>query len=159
VPNIVCEICGLPLPGWTPKEGEALLCPACRNKTYAFDRARSFAVYQDAVVRAILLLKFEQIEPLGRWFAERLAEVVKAEGERLAADVVVPVPLHRERERERGYNQAALLSNPLAKRLRLPHKAVLLMRTRAAAGQTSAEFGGKMGVSPWRFCHTSRQPG
>jgi len=131
VPNIVCEICGLPLPGWTPKEGEALLCPACRNRTYAFDRARSFAVYQDAVVRAILLLKFEQIEPLGRWFAERLAEVVKAEGDRLAADVVVPVPLHRERERERGYNQAALLSNPLAKRLRLPHKAVLLMRTRA----------------------------
>ena len=49
----------------------------------------------------------------------------------LAADVVVPVPLHRERERERRYNQAALLSNPLAKRLRLPHKAVLLMRTRA----------------------------
>jgi hypothetical protein len=31
---------------------------------------RSFAVYQNAVVRAILLLKFEQIEPLGRWFAE-----------------------------------------------------------------------------------------
>ena len=66
VPNIVCEICGLLLPGWTPKEGEALLCPACRKRTYAFDRARSFAVYQDAVVRAILLLKFEQIEPLGR---------------------------------------------------------------------------------------------
>jgi len=47
------------------KEGEPLLCPACRDRTYAFDRARSFAVYEDAVVRAILLLKFEQIEPLG----------------------------------------------------------------------------------------------
>ncbi|MCU1315927.1 MAG: phosphoribosyltransferase [Candidatus Acidoferrum typicum] len=81
-------------------------------------------------MRAILLLKFEQIEPLGGWFAERLAEVVKTEGDRLAADVVVPVPLHRERERERGYNQAALISKPLAKRLRLPHKAVLLMRAR-----------------------------
>src|SRR5437016_9443168 len=30
-----------------------------------------------------------------------------------------------------GYNQAALLSMPLAKRLRLPHKAVLLIRTQA----------------------------
>ena len=69
------------------------------------------------MVRAILLLKFEQIEPLGEWFAERLAELVKAEGDRLAADVVVPVPLHRERERERGYNQAAPLSKPLARRL------------------------------------------
>ena len=92
---------------------------------------REASVYQDAVVRAILLLKFEQIEPLGAWFAERLAEIVGAEGDGLAANVVVPVPLHRERERERGYNQAALLSRPLAKRLRLPHQAVLLMRTRA----------------------------
>jgi len=66
VPDIACEVCGRPLPGWTQKEGEPLLCPACRDRTYAFDRARSFAVYEDAVVRAILLLKFEQIEPLGR---------------------------------------------------------------------------------------------
>jgi ComF family protein len=131
VPNIVCEVCGRPLPGLARKEGGPLLCPACQNKTYVFDRARSFAFYKDAVVRAILLLKFEQIEPLGAWFAERLAELVNAESDAMAADVVVPVPLHRERERERGYNQAALLSKPLAKKLRLPHKAVLLMRTRA----------------------------
>ena len=130
VPNIICEVCGRPLPGLAQKEGEQLLCPACQNRTYAFDRARSFAVYKDAVVRAILLLKFEQIEPLGAWFAERLAELVNTEGDALAADVVVPVPLHRERQREHGYNQAALLSKPLAKKLRLPHRAVLLMRTR-----------------------------
>ncbi|HTF26239.1 MAG TPA: hypothetical protein VK937_20380 [Candidatus Limnocylindria bacterium] len=73
----------------------------------------AIAVHEDAVVRAILLLKLEQIEPLGEWFAEGLAELVKAEGGRLAADVMVPVPLHGERERERGYNQAALLSKPL----------------------------------------------
>ena len=53
------------------------------------------------------------------------------ERDRFEADVVVPVPLHRQRERERGYNQAALISKPLAKRLRLPHKALLLMRTKA----------------------------
>jgi ComF family protein len=131
VPAILCEVCGRPLPGLERKEAEPLLCPACQEKTYAFERARSFAMYEGAVVRAILLLKFEQIEPLGTWFAERLAELVNAESNVLAADVVVPVPLHRERQRERGYNQAALLSKPLAKRLRLPHRAVLLMRTRA----------------------------
>jgi len=131
VAAIACEVCGRPLPGWKRAEGQPLLCPACQDKTYAFDRARSFAVYEGALVRAILLLKFEQIEPLGRWFAERLVELVKGRVDGLQADVVVPVPLHRQRERERGYNQAALISKPLAKRLRLPHKAVLLMRTRA----------------------------
>jgi predicted amidophosphoribosyltransferase len=85
-------------------------------------------------VDAILLLKFEQIDPLGAWFAERLAEVVRGEANAMAADVVVPVPLHRQREKERGYHQVALLSRPLAKRLRLPHESVLLMRTRARPG-------------------------
>jgi competence protein ComFC len=66
----------------------------------------------------------------GAWFAEQLAELVHAEDDALAADVVVPVLLHRQREGERAYNQAALLSKPLAKKLRLPHKAILLMRTR-----------------------------
>src|SRR5216684_6968598 len=83
VSGLLCEVCGRPLPGLAQKEGEPLLCPACRDRTYAFERARSFAVYEAAVVRAILLLKFEQIEPLGAWFAERLAEVVGAEGDRL----------------------------------------------------------------------------
>jgi len=72
--------------------------------------------------------------------------------------VVVPVPLHRQRERERGYNQAALLSKPLAKRLGLPYKAVLLMRTRAGPEKQSSLWR-RMGVRAWRFCHTSRQAG
>jgi predicted amidophosphoribosyltransferase len=66
VPQPSCEVCGRPLPGLTPEPGRALLCPACRDKTYAFERARSFAVYEGALVQAILLLKYEQIEPLGR---------------------------------------------------------------------------------------------
>jgi ComF family protein len=48
----------------------------------------------------------------------------------MAADVVVPVPLHRDRERQRGYNQAGLISKLLARKRGLPYKAVLLMRTR-----------------------------
>jgi competence protein ComFC len=130
MPAVACAVCGRPLVGFASQPEKLLLCPACQNHTYAFERARSFALYEGALVRAILLLKFEQIQPLGGWFAERLEEVVASEAEALAADLVVPVPLHRQREKERGYNQAALLSKPLAKILRLPHKAALLMRTR-----------------------------
>ena len=131
VPVNACQICGRPLPALPHNQEAPLICTACGDKTYAFDRARSFAGYEGNLVRAILLLKFERIAPLGVWFANRLAELVEKERDALRADVVVPVPLHRDRERERGYNQAALLSKPLAKRLSLPHKAVLLMRTRA----------------------------
>jgi ComF family protein len=87
-------------------------------------------MYDGALVQAILLLKWDRIEPLGVWFAERLAEVARQENPVMAADVVVPVPLHQDRERERGYNQAGLIAKPLARKLGLPYKAVLLMRTR-----------------------------
>ena len=130
MPEKACEICGQPMPGFMTVVGERLVCRLCGDKTYAFDRARSYAIYDGALVRAILLLKFERIGPLGAWFAERLAEIARREGGSLAADVVVPVPLHRDRERDRGYNQADLIAKPLARRLGLPHKAVLLVRTR-----------------------------
>lgn len=124
-----CDVCGQAI-GWATAEGERPLCYACRQNTYAFQRARSYGIYEGALVDAILLLKWERIDPFGRWFGERLASLVRREGEILAADVVVPVPLHRDREQQRGYNQAGLISKPLARALGLPHKAVLLMRTR-----------------------------
>jgi ComF family protein len=111
------------------RSSSELLCGECIRRTYAFESARSYAEYRGALVRAILLLKFERIDPLAAYFAERVVWV--AERDDLTADIVVPVPLHRERQRERGYNQADLISRQVAKRMKLPHKPVLLMRTKA----------------------------
>lgn len=144
VPEHGCVVCGLPFPAMptaAPHDSgaqhspagtttDSLLCGDCRRKAFAFERARSFALYDRAAVRAVLLLKFDRVEPLARWFALQLAALVESQPGLLTADVVVPVPLHRERERERGYNQAALIAKPLAKRLKLPYKPVLLVRTK-----------------------------
>lgn len=130
MPERICMVCSQPKETWTTQLDEADLCPACQVGTFAFERLRSLAIYEDAVVRAILMLKFERIEPLGRWFGGQLAELVRGQGGLLDADIVVPVPLHRDRERSRGYNQAQLISQPLAKQLRLPHRPILLMRTK-----------------------------
>src|SRR5579864_9142347 len=132
----LCETCGQPSANWSlgpsgPSvnlKPERLLCPECQTRSWGFERARSFAEYKAALVRAIVMLKFEQIEPLGRWFADRLSEIATIE--RMELDLVVPVPLHRQRQRERGYNQADLIARPLAKRLGLPYRAVLLVRTK-----------------------------
>ena len=130
----LCETCGQPLPAWSLGDAReepllaGLVCPECKAREYAFDRARSYGLYKAGLVRAIVLLKFERMEPLGQWFANRLAEVARRE--ELAADIVVPVPLHRQRERERGFNQADLIARPLARELALPYRAVLLMRTK-----------------------------
>jgi ComF family protein len=54
---------------------------------------------------------------------------VGAHQERYAADVVVPVPAHSARLRERGYNHAELIARPLARRLGIPFRSYLLVRT------------------------------
>jgi len=130
VPAEGCEICGQP---WMvhEKSGEkSRFCRDCCEQKFAFQRARSFGLYEGALVRAVLLLKYERIEPLGAWFAARLAEVVHGERDRRGADVVVPVPLHRQRKKERGFNQVDLFARPLASRLGLPYHPALLVRAR-----------------------------
>ena len=83
--------------------------------------------------------------------SRQIGRIVRREGDAMAADIVVPVPLHRDREKERGYNQAAVISKALAKNLGLPHRPIL-------TGQAGAQRRGTLDLSPWRFCHTSRQP-
>jgi ComF family protein len=131
VPKPLCELCGRPFFVNTPDFAERIvLCRLCRRGTYAFDRARSYGIYNDAMHRAVLLLKHEEMAPFGRWFARRITEVVQAHPENLRADIVVPVPLHRARMRERRYNQAELIAAPLARLLRLPCKPRALTRIR-----------------------------
>jgi len=108
---------------------------ACRSEKLHFDRARSFARYQGSLVRAIALLKFEEMEPLADWFADGLMEVVREHGMAMEADAIIPVPLPKIRRRERGFNQAELLSKRPAKRLKLPHQGILLVRKRSRPGK------------------------
>ena len=128
----MCQRCGRPdIVSTVMTEGGAEpLCNVCRRGLYDFDFARSVASYTQTVARAIVLLKYEELAPLGRWFAKRLLEVARAHAKQCAADVVVPVPLHPARLRERGYNQAELIARPLARELRLPCRSYLLVRTR-----------------------------
>jgi ComF family protein len=125
-----CECCGRPFISAIAAQAQKPLCHACRRDLYDFDLARGYAAYNDTMAKAITLLKYDEITRLGGWFAARLAERVAREPEAFAADVVVPVPLHPLRLRERGYNQAELIARPLAKRLKLPMRAYLLVRTK-----------------------------
>jgi competence protein ComFC len=130
IPPGSCALCGQP-GAFDPEFPKAVsFCGDCQQKRFAFELARSYGFYEGTLARAVILLKHEQIEPLGAWFAQRLAELVQSEAENLAADVVVPVPLHRQRTRERGFNQVDVFGRPLARRLRLPYRPVLLMRSR-----------------------------
>ena len=127
----MCPRCGRPFVSRVAVEGLAQpLCHGCRRGLYDFDFARSYGAYSPAMARAIVLLKYQQVTPLADWFAGRLLPLAREHASQFAADVVVPVPLHPARQRERGYNQAELIARALAKRLGLPCRPYLLVRTR-----------------------------
>lgn len=123
----VCGACGRPFPP-IMSASVSPICHGCLRRVYRFDLARSFAYYDDKMVRLLTLLKYEPATPLANWFATRLEEVVRAEPKLAEVDWVVPVPLDRTRLRERGYNQAELIARPLARRLNRPISTDLLSR-------------------------------
>lgn len=131
----MCQSCGRPFVSPLAADAIQPLCRLCRADFYAFRRARSFAVYDDALSSAVVLLKYEGVKRLGEWFAARLAEMVERDPAAWQVDIVIPVPLHPDRLRERGYNQAELIARPLARRLRLEFGSYLLVRTRPRPSQ------------------------
>jgi ComF family protein len=106
----LCQRCGLPF----EVEGvEASLCGACLVAPPRFRRARSVLRY-DRVAKD-LILGFKYADRTGRsphfalWMARAGQDLLDQ------TDLIVPVPLHPWRLFRRGYNQAALLANGLAR--------------------------------------------
>jgi ComF family protein len=131
LPEPLCGRCGRPIVSIAVADSlSSPLCHLCRRGAYDFDFVRSSGAYTQSMARAILLLKYGELTPLGGWFANHLVKVVERSAGAFAADVVVPVPLHPSRLRERGYNQAELIARPLASSLGIPYRSYLLVRTR-----------------------------
>jgi len=131
LPEPLCGQCGRPVVSTAVADGVTTpLCHLCRRGAYDFDFVRSFGAYTPSMARAILMLKYGEVTPLGSWFANHLVQLVEHSAGAFAADALVPVPLHPSRLRERGYNQAELIARPLARCLGIPFRSYLLVRTR-----------------------------
>lgn len=121
----VCDKCGLPLAARMAGR-RAFECGLCG--ALPFNAARACGAYAGALEASILFLKSSP--HLCRRLRRLIARTFAEHREALAADVVVPVPLHPRRRRERGFNQAELIARVVAREARLPLRAHLLARAR-----------------------------
>lgn len=117
-----CGQCGLPLAEPAP------LCTACDWAPPAFRAARAALRYGPAAKRLILPFKYHDRPEA----AAGLARLLLRPGRDLlaAADLLVPVPLHKKRLAARGYNQAGQLARALGKLAEKPFLIDGLIRTR-----------------------------
>jgi competence protein ComFC len=123
----LCQKCGYPV------LGRARTCEDCRLTPPLYTQMRSWASFSGPVVEAIHALKYKSNLAMGSILAKPLADLVKKSGWQV--DMVVPVPLSRSRLRSRGYNQAALISHPLAVLLNTQHSSNLVKRIRNTSTQ------------------------
>lgn len=71
-------------------------------------------------------------------------------------DVLAAVPSHRSKERKRGYNQAELLAEAAAAKLKLPYQKGLLIKTRATASLRMADGRARRSMLADSFAVSSR---
>jgi len=136
-----CALCG----SWLPvsvcgRPWSVEVCPACLQAIFAspyrcqtdgcresvggwLDGVVAGGPYSGGLERAVLRLKAAPDRRLTRVLARLLAERLDEAGLVGSGAVwtaLVPVPLHVERQRERGFNQAALLTDALEELLGVP---------------------------------------
>lgn len=113
----------------------AASCAACAADALPFDYARSAALYQGPLREAIHAFKFHGKRALARPLADLMVEECRDVLVGGAA-VLVPVPLTRERRASRGFNQATLLAERVAREMGLAVKPGWLRRVRSTVAQS-----------------------
>ena len=126
-----CPQCAMPL-------AQALApCPFCKGKGVAhYESVLRLGVFEDPLKDLIHFLKYQRRWAAGDFLADRLLAKPEVRSLVMAADVLVPVPLHPFRHFSRGYNQAGVIARRLAKKLGKPI-ARPLRRVRNTESQTN----------------------
>ncbi|MDO8984953.1 double zinc ribbon domain-containing protein [Cypionkella sp.] len=139
ITGLVCDLCGVPLPG--EDTGKPEHCDDCLTIARPWSQGRAAMLYKDNARRIVLALKhgdrLDLARPASNWL-HRVAEPMIKPGM-----IVVPIPLHWLRLIKRRYNQAALLSAAVAKLAALDHCPDLLIRRRYTGSQEGRNRDGR----------------
>lgn len=131
IAGLVCDQCGVPLPG--EDAAERALCDDCMTIARPWDRGRAALMYRDNGRRLVLALKhgdrMDLARPASTWMLRAAQPILEPDM------LAVPVPLHWMRLFRRRFNQAALLSRAVAKAAGLDHCPDALIRTRTTGSQ------------------------
>lgn len=94
---------------------------------------RSWAVFDSPIQNGLHTIKYRGNVPLGEALARQMVEFVNSL--HWDVDVLIPVPLGKKRLQERGYNQVALVAEPLAYQTGLQYIPGALWKARETRSQ------------------------
>ncbi len=122
---LVCPVCGAlgsaPCP---PCRAQLLPCPALRPPP-AVDWCSALFAYEGVGREVVARLKYRNARSALPWLAAGMAGLVVDAGRAGGVDVVTWAPTTGARRRARGFDQGRLLAEAVARKLRLPCRALL----------------------------------
>jgi len=116
-----------------------IMMPACASQADGdnyCDGVVSVFRYTGVVKESLIRFKFFNEPSYYRTYAGLIADKLDKLIDVSQYHMIMSVPLHKQREFSRGYNQARLISEELAKELRLPEGSRLLKRRRRTETQS-----------------------
>ncbi len=122
-----CSICA-----WPGRRG---VCSRCAASPPAIGRIGAPYLFEGAVREMVHSFKYGNLRAAAPTLGALLADHLKRNP--IAADVLMPVPLHGSSERWRGYNQAELLARAIARETGTPLESRALRRTKKTLPQMS----------------------
>lgn len=127
--KIICPACFDQLPVLPEKYIEVLIKeiehPHFDSLYIKYQFARQFQ-------KLIYLFKYQRAIILAKYFAERIAPIIKINN----FDYITGIPLNPIKEKERGYNQSALIAKELGEYLNIPVNNALIKRIKNTPSQT-----------------------
>ncbi|TXH96467.1 MAG: ComF family protein [Pseudorhodobacter sp.] len=131
IAGLVCDQCGVPLPG--EDTGKPEQCDDCLTIARPWSRGRAAMLYKDKARALVLALKhgdrLDLARPAAGWMLRAAVPILEP------GMLVAPIPLHWTRLLKRRYNQSALLSAAIARSAGMDHCPDLLIRLKATATQ------------------------
>ncbi len=112
------------------------LCPDCILQPPGFDGAWAFTRYEPPMTNLIRTFKFHNKTSLRKTFTHIARSFIERYSLKLAADMLIPIPVHPVRLRERGYNQSELLAHGLAELTGIPLETHILKKHRLIPRQS-----------------------
>lgn len=131
-----CEICGIPF-DFTPSSS---LCATCASTPPPFAKGRSALHYNDLSKALLLQFKHGDALHLTPFLSSLLLPLLYEFLPIHTNSVLIPIPLHPIRLFKRQYNQAALLTHSLNKKLKIPYLPFALYRKRSTPSQGHLSF-------------------
>lgn len=149
----VCITCNTTL-----KDTEKFICYPCfldlprlkdselyqkENEKKFWGKANIQAVYsllyfskKNKTQKLIHELKYKGNSEVGEWLGRQLANEYKNEIERDKINLIIGVPLHKNKLQQRGYNQADVVAEAIAKQLNIEFGREIIRRTIETSSQT-----------------------